>query len=228
MTEPGGSGKRVWRDNGLSIVLFALFLGTMGGQIVSGWLEHNHDLVAHHEQTVGFLGYFATGHLWEATGENWESEFLQMAAFVLLTTFLYQRGSAESKRPGVTEEIDLDPRDFQDREDAPGPVRRGGWRLALYQHSLGLTFAALFLFSIAMHAIGGLATYNSDQHDHQEPAVTLAQFLVTSRFWFESFQNWQSEFLSLGMMVVCTIWLRQRGSAESKPVHAPHTETGKA
>ena len=228
MTEQGGNVKRVWRDNGLSIVLFGLFLATMAGQIVSGWLEHNHDLTAHQQEAIGLLAYFTTGHLWEATGENWESEFLQMAAFVLLTTFLYQRGSAESKRPDVTEEIDLDPRRFQDREDAPGPVRRGGWRLAIYQNSLGLAFAALFLFSIVMHALGGLVAYNDDQRDHQEPPATLSEYLVTSRFWFESFQNWQSEFLSLGMMVVCTIWLRQRGSAESKPVHAPHSETGKA
>jgi hypothetical protein len=222
-TEPS-----LWRDHGLSLVLVGLFAVTMAGQALTGWIEHNHRERDHQGQTVSFAAYLGTGHFWEATGENWESEFLQMAAFVLLTTFLYQKGSAESKRPGVVEEVDLDPRRYRDEPDVPGPVRRGGWQLRLYENSLGLAFLLLFLVSIAIHAAGGLQEYNSDQIQHGQPPATLATYLWSARFWFESFQNWQSEFLSLGAMVVATIFLRQRGSAESKPVYAPHAETGKA
>jgi len=218
----------MFKRNGLSIVLFALFLITLAGQAVTGWAEHNQDEVEHGEARIGFAAYLASGHFWEATGENWESEFLQMAVFVILTTFLYQQGSAESKRIGTIEEVDLDPARFAELEDVPGPVRRGGWRLRLYQNSLGIAFVALFLLSLLMHAIGGVQQYNNDLRAHGQPAVALSDYVRSQRFWFESFQNWQSEFLSLAAMVVGTIFLRQHGSAESKPVHAPHSETGKA
>jgi hypothetical protein len=218
----------MWSNHGLSIVLLSLFVATLGGQAVTGWHEYNDAERQHGGEPQGFAAYLASGHFWEATGENWESEFLQMSAFVLLTTFLYQRGSAESKRIGVVEEVDLDPRRFADRPDAPGPVKRGGAILVLYENSLGLAFAALFFASVAMHALGGAVEYNNDLISHGQPAVTMAEYLVSSRFWFESFQNWQSEFLSLAGMVIGTIFLRQRGSAESKPVYASHEETGRA
>jgi hypothetical protein len=218
----------MWRNSGLSIVLVALFVVTMAGQALTGWAEHNETERQHGGEGVTFARYLGTGHFWEATGENWESEFLQMAAFVLLTTFLYQKGSAESKRIGVIEEVDLDPRDFANQPDVPSPVRRGGLALRLYEHSLGLSFALLFLASLAVHALGGLAEYNSEQLEHGERAVSLGEYVSSARFWFESFQNWQSEFLSLACMVLGTIVLRQRGSAESKPVFSPHSETGRA
>jgi hypothetical protein len=218
----------MWRNNGLSIVLVALFVASTAGQAITGWHEHNDAERQHGGEPVGFGAYLATGHFWEATGENWESEFLQMAAFVLLTTFLHQKGSAESKRIGTIEEVDLDPRRFADRPDAPGPVQRGGAILVLYENSLGLTFAVLFLVSIVIHAFGGAVEYNNDLVSHGQPAVTTADYIRSSRFWFESFQNWQSEFLSLAGMVVGTIFLRQRGSAESKPVFAPPEDTGRA
>src|SRR5215207_7051227 len=116
----------MFKRNGLSIVLFALFSLTLAGQAVTGWAEHNQDELEHGQKRIAFGAYLASGHFWEATGENWESEFLQMAVFVILTTFLYQRGSAESKRVDVIEEVDLDPARFSDFEDVPGPVRRGG------------------------------------------------------------------------------------------------------
>jgi hypothetical protein len=218
----------MFKNNGLSIVLLSLFLFTMAGQALTGWGEHNADEQAHGRPAVSFSQYLMTGHFWEATGENWESEFLQMAMFVLLTTVLYQKGSAESKRIDVIEEQDLDPRDHRDFPDVPGPVKRGGWQLRLYENSLGLAFVALFVVSFAMHAFGGLAAYNGDRAAHGEPPVTVARYVGSQRFWFESFQNWQSEFLSLAGMVIATIYLRQRGSAESKAVHAPHAETGRA
>src|SRR5918995_4192646 len=160
----------MWRNSGLSIVLVALFVVTMAGQALTGWAEHNDTERQHGGEGVTFARYLGTGHFWEATGENWESEFLQMAAFVLLTAVLYQKGSAESKRIGVVEEQDLDPRDFAHLPDAPWPVKRGGFALKLYEHSLGLAFAILFLVSIWIHAWGGLSEYNNEQISHARQA----------------------------------------------------------
>ena len=130
--------------------------------------------------------YLATGHLWEALFENWESEFLQMAVFVLLTTFLIQKGSLESRRPGVKELVDTDPRDFADHPDAPWPVRRGGWILRLYEHSLGLAFVLLSLIAWVGHAIGGFAEYAADKVTHHQPRPAFTDYLMSARFWFES------------------------------------------
>src|SRR5678815_2034995 len=121
--------------------LFGLF-GV--GQVVAGWADYNATLEEHGRRAVALGAYMSTGHVWEALFENWESEFLQMAAFVLLTAVLYQKGSPESRRPGVRELVDADPRDFADRPDAPWPVRKGGWMLRVYEHSLGLALLALF------------------------------------------------------------------------------------
>jgi hypothetical protein len=149
-----------------------------------------------------------------------------MAVFVLLTTFLIQKGSPESRRPGVKELVDSDPRDFADAPDAPWPVKRGGWILRLYEHSLGLAFVLLFLIAWVGHALGGFADYAADQVTHRQPRPVLTDYLMSARFWFESFQNWQSEFLAIASMVWLAVYLRQRWSPESKPVHAPHAETG--
>lgn len=150
-----------------------------------------------------------------------------MAVFVLLTTVLIQKGSPESRRPGVKELVDSDPRDFADDPDAPWPVRRRGWILRVYEHSLGLAFVLLFLISWIGHAIGGFAHYAADQAAHQQPPPGFTDYLTSARFWFESFQNWQREFLAIAAMVWLAVCLRQRGSPESKPVHAPHAETGR-
>jgi hypothetical protein len=215
------------RDRGLTLLLMAMFLVFLVGQVLSGRAEYNAEQQLHGQPTVSMRGYLATGHPWEALFENWESEFLQMAVFVLLTTFLIQKGSPESRRPGVKELVDTDPRDFADDPDAPWPVRRGGWILRLYEHSLGLAFILLFLISWIGHALGGFAEYAEDQVAHQQPPPGLTDYLTSARFWFESFQNWQSEFLAIASMVWLAVYLRQRWSPESKPVHAPHSETGR-
>jgi hypothetical protein len=209
------------------LLLMAMFLLFLMGQVVSGFVEYNAEQRLHGQPAVSMNGYLATGHLWEALFENWESEFLQMAVFVLLTTILIQKGSPESRRPGVTELVDADPRDFADAPDAPWPVRRGGWILRLYEHSLGMAFILLFLISWIGHALGGFAEYAEDQVAHQQPPPGLTDYLTSARFWFESFQNWQSEFLAIALMVWLAVYLRQRWSPESKPVHAPHSETGR-
>jgi hypothetical protein len=220
--------RRFFYDNGLSLTLFFLFAIFLLGQSVAGLRTYNQDQQEHGQSTIGFSEYLSSAHFWEATAENWESEFLQMFAFVVLTIFLYQKGSAESKRPETIEMQDADPRGSTQKDDAPWPVRVGGWFLTLYEHSLSIAFFLLFAISITVHAWSGLRQFNQEQVDHGQNAVSMAEYLAGSRFWFESMQNWQSEFLSIFAMVVLTIFLRQRYSPESKPVDAPHSETGKA
>jgi hypothetical protein len=218
--------RRVLRENGLTLVLMALFLLFMVGQILTGMREHNQSQSEHGQPQATLFQYFATGHFWEATAENWESEFLQMAMFVILTVSLRQKGSPESKGMEGEEPSDADPSLAKDDPNAPWPVRRGGVALFLYSHSLSIAFSLLFLISFALHAFGGAKAYASDQVEHGQPEPTLVDYVTSSTFWFESFQNWQSEFLSLAAMVYLSVFLRERGSAESKPVATPHGEQG--
>jgi hypothetical protein len=215
-----------WKQHSLGTVCFALFLGFWVAQSLTGWVDHNHDAQDHHEATISYARYLTTGDFYEATFENWESEFLQMAAYVMLTAFLVQRGSAESKDPDADSESDEDPDAHRGDPDAPWPVRRGGVWLRLYENSLFIAFAVLFIGSMIGHALGGTAAYNSEQAAHGGAAISVFEFVRTSAFWFQSFQNWQSEFLAVFCIVVLSIFLRHRGSPESKPVHAPHAKTG--
>jgi len=220
--------KRFLRNNGLSLVVFGLFFSTfLFGQSLVGHRHYNNEQREHGQSTVTYLEYLGGNHFLEATMENWESEFLQMFFFIVLTVFLYQKGSAESKDPDKKEEVDRGPGKSRSKKDAPWPVRKGGWILKLYEHSLSLAFLLLFLGSFFLHAQGGAGEYNDDQKEHGSPErVTTLGYMATSRFWFESLQNWQSEFLAVGSMVALTIFLREKGSQESKPVDAPHRETG--
>jgi hypothetical protein len=221
-----GSMRRFLYDNSLSLVMFGLFVIFLAGQSLTGWLVYNDEQEEHQHPGTNYLSYLVNGHFTEAVFENWESEFLQMAAYVILTVFLRQKGSAESKEPGKTEPVDAEPRRSGRRKDVPWPVRRGGWILKLYENSLSLALFVLFLISFVLHALGGQRAYNLEQVEHAGPQVSLIQYLGSSQFWFESFQNWQSEFLSVGALVVLSIFLRQRGSPQSKPVDHPHAETG--
>lgn len=218
--------RRLLRENGLSIVLVSLFLLFWFGQSIAGHREYNADQRDHQQPETGYAAYLRSSHFWEATGENWESEFLQIFSYVFLTAFLFQKGSAESKKLDEPEPVDRDPRSRRNRPDAPWPVRRGGLALTLYEHSLSLAFLLLFLASISLHAASGARTYNEEQAAHGEASISILQYAGTPRFWFESFQNWQSEFLAIALVVLLSIFLRQRGSPESKPVDSPHSETG--
>ncbi len=220
--------KHVLRDNGLSLVMFGLFALFLFAQSVTGFAVYNDEQHEHGEERIGFPEYLSSGHFIEATFENWESEYLQMGAYVLFTVFLFQRGSSESKDPDKDEPVDEDPRQAQDRSDVPWPVRYGGPVLRLYEHSLAIAFVLLFLVSFYLHALGGAREYSEEQLAHGGQAVSTWEFLHTSEFWFQSFQNWQSEFLAVFSIVALSIYLRQRGSPESKPVAAPHAETGTA
>jgi hypothetical protein len=223
----GGAMKKFLRENGLSLVLVVLFLGTWVGQAVAGHRSYNQEQVDHGQATEPLSAYLRSGHFLEATAENWESEFLQMFLYVVLTAFLYQKGSSESRKLDEENPQDRDPRDHRRSAQAPWPVRKGGeLLLKLYENSLALAFLLLFLVTIVLHAIGGVAELNAEQRQHGQPEQTLAEFVGDPEFWFQSLQNWQSEFLSLVAMVVLSIFLRQRRSPESKPVDAPHSETG--
>jgi len=191
---------------------------------IAGSREYNEDQREHGEETAGYLSYLGTGHFKESVFENWESEFLQMGGFVVLIIFLHQKGSPESKKVKGEEDVGREP--DPGREGAPGPVRRGGLALRLYQNSLALALFGLFLASFLAHAGGGAEEYGDEQEAHGQPRVSTVSHMTTSRFWFESMQNWQSEFLAVGSLVTLSVFLRQKGSPESKPVDHLHAETG--
>jgi hypothetical protein len=210
--------------NGLSIVFLSLFVFTLFAQAYSGWKEYNEELAEDYQKSIGFGSYLGSGHFISATFENFESEFLQMALYVLLTVGLRQKGSAESKSLEEEEEVDREP---VPHKRAPWPVKKGGLLLRLYSSSLSIVFALLFICSWGIHLYGSWKDYNTEQLLANKPTETVFAFAAMPRFWFETFQNWQSEFLSVFAIVFLTIYLRQKGSPESKPVDAPHAETGK-
>jgi hypothetical protein len=187
---------------------------------------YNEEQRDHGDAAVSYGEYLTSAHFGEATFENWESEFLQMGAYVLLTVWLRQRGSAESKSLEGDAPVDEDPAGHRTDPDAPWPVRRGRLALAIYRNSLALAFFALFGLSWLLHAVTGAREYSADQVAHGASPVSTWQFLHRAEFWFQSMQNWQSELLAVASIVVLTIFLRQQGSPESKPVHAPHAQTG--
>jgi uncharacterized protein DUF6766 len=207
--------------NGLTIVVLACMLLALAGQIVSGHLVYNDELEERGGEALTLGQYLLSGHFVSATFENWESEFLQMGMYVLLTVTLRQKGSAES-RP-------LDPAQEQERVekgDAPWPVRRGGIWKSLYGHSLAIAFTVLFVASFLLHLDGSWRHDAVERQLKGDQPLRLMDYLASPDFWFESFQNWQSEFLAVGSLVVLTIWLRQKDSPQSKPLQAPHSQTG--
>ena len=214
------------REHGLLLVNAGLFLAFFTGMILTGAANYSEEQQAHGESAVSVLQFLATGEFVEATFENWESEFLQMAMYVVLTVFLFQKGSSESKPVGKDAPQDEDPRQAAIKKATPWPVKRRGAVLKVYEHSLSILLFLLFLGSFTAHALGGAEAYNEEQQSHGQATVTVLQYVGTSRFWFESFQNWQSEFLAVAVLVGASVYLREKGSPESKPVAEPHYETG--
>lgn len=209
--------------NSLSLSLLFLFLFSLAGQIYTGLQEYNDERMEDHVPPVTIPQYLKSGHFLQSTFENWESEFLQMAAFIVLTISLRQIGSSESKPIGKEESVDREP--DPRREGAPWPVRKGGIALALYKNSLSLVFVLLFMASFALHLYGSHKDFNEEQARKGKPGKSMRAYFGDSRPWFESFQNWQSEFVSVAAIVVLSIYLRQKGSPESKPVDTPNMET---
>lgn len=219
---------KTWlRDNGLTIALMALFTLSLIGQIAAGLAHENDELREHGARAIGLAAYLGSGAFLSSLFENWESEFLQMWAFVMLTAYLYQRGSPESKDPDKAAKQDRDPRLDAKKPGAPRPVRLGGFPRAVYSHSLGLALLGLFLAAFVLHLVNSarLAAEERDLHGGG-PGLDVLGHLGEAQFWFESFQNWQSEFLSTAVLIVLAIYLREKGSPESKPVSAPHGKTG--
>jgi hypothetical protein len=226
-TAKTGGVMRTWvKEHGLLLANIGLFLAFLAGTAITGARNYSEDQIEHGEAPVTLLEYLTSGDFIEATFENWESEFLQMGMYVILTVFLFQKGSSESKPMEEESPQDEDPRSAEIKEGTPWPVRRGGAILKLYEHSLSILFLLLFLASFLLHALGGTEAYNEEQQSHGGSPVTMLQYMATSRFWFESFQNWQSEFLAVAVLVGASVYLREKGSPESKPVAAPHSETG--
>ncbi|KOF18413.1 membrane protein [Ensifer adhaerens] len=217
---------RFLRDNGLTIVLVTATLITLMGMYIAGWLANNDELTAHGSAPLTLAHYGLTGHFLSAVFENWESEFLQMSAYVVLTAYLYQRGSAESKDPDKRSPQDEELAAREEDPEAPWPVKAGGVVRFLYAYSLGIVLTGLFLASFVLHLFSSARAESETSHLHGQPTTTFVQHLGSAQFWFESLQNWQSEFLSTAVIVVLSIFLRYRGSPESKPVGAHHRGTG--
>jgi hypothetical protein len=212
-----------FRRNGLTIVFLLLFLVTLCAQALTGWKEHNQELQDDHAPEISLGTYLQSGHFISATFENFESEFLQMGLYIVLTVGLRQRGSAESKAMNEEEDVDREPKPGK---DAPWAVNKGGLIQKIYENSLAICFSLLFIISWSFHLYGSWQDHNIQQVIQHKPKDTVMAYLAQPNFWFESFQNWQSEFMSVLSIVFFTIYLRQKGSPESKPVDAPHMETG--
>jgi hypothetical protein len=219
--------KKLLRDNSLSLVLALCFAGFWALQSWAGFRTDQRERSDHGEPGVTYGEYLQGGHFWQSTGENWESEFLQMGLYVFLTSFLLQRGSAESKDPDESETCDEPVLDHAQDPDAPAALRKGRLARVLYSYSLSIAFLLLFFVSFALHAWGGFREHQSEAVRHGKDPGTFADFFTGAEFWFQSMQNWQSEFLAVFAIVTLSIYLRHHGSPESKPVWAPHHKTGK-
>jgi hypothetical protein len=220
--------RRFLRDNGLTLAFAALCLLTVLGEALAGWRSFNEDQLAHHEHAISFGRFLYTSDFAEAISENWQSEFLQFSMFIYATIWLVQKGSAESKAPG---EIGRETDEQQQVGDGAGSnsprwARVEDWRTWVYSHSLLLVMTFFFFFSWGAQAVSGWSLYNQDQQEHKEGAVGFTTYLVRPDFWEKTMQNWQSEFMAVATMAIFTVYFRERGSPESKPVGAPHAETG--
>jgi hypothetical protein len=218
--------KKMLRDNGLSIVLLMLFGLAITGHAWAGWMSQNGDRMREGLPALALSAYLASGPFISSVFENWESEFLQMGSYVCLTAYLFQRGSPESKDPDKKAPQDRDPKLDAEKPDAPWPVRAGALARVGYSHSLGLVLFGLFGASFVLHLVGSADDAAEEARAAGEEIPSILDHLGSATFWFESFQNWQSEFLSTAVLIVLAVFLRERGSPESKPVAASNSKTG--
>ena len=216
---------KFFKDNGLTIVLVLLFLVSILGHWFTGWQFQNQQLQEHGKEPIGLLAFLKEPQFLSTVFENWESEFLQMSAYVVLTAILFQKGSAESADPDAPARAG-DSTTKTSKRDAPAPLHRGAVARWVYGRSLGIVLLMLFAASFLMHWFFSAREAAEEAANHSTKALSPLEYLTSSQLWFESFQNWQSEFLSTAVIVVLSIFLRQRGSPESKAVAAPHHQTG--
>jgi len=219
--------KRFLKETSLSLFFLVIFIAALVGQAIAGHSLYNQEQAAHGEPTVGIWTYVTSSSFGQAVMENWQSEYLQFSLYILGTIWLVQRGSPESKE---LDETGLE----SDRDQKVGRyalsrsplwARTGGLRTFLYSNSLLIVMFTIFLGSWFAHSVTGWSAYNADQVEHQQPELSWVQYLGSADFWQTTLQNWQSEFLAVGSMVILSVYLRQRGSPESKPVGAPHDAT---
>jgi hypothetical protein len=215
------------RDNGLSVGFGLLFLATLVGQAISGHDTVNHDALLHHGDPITLGHYISSALFWADVMENWQSEYLQFSLYIFATVYLIQKGSNESKQPDRAgpESDEQQLLGAHTKADSPKWARIGGWRTAIYSNSLLCVMAAIWVASWLAQSITGRINYNANQLDHQAAPVSWPSYITTSDFWNRTLQNWQSEFLAVGSMVILSVYLRQRGSPESKPVGAAHHAT---
>jgi hypothetical protein len=216
------------RQQSLSLVFGLLFLGSLVGQALTGWHRFNDEQHAALLAGISLPDYLRSADFAVDVAENWQSEYLQFLLYVVLTVWLLQHGSPESKeldKAGGESDEDQKVGPHAER-GSPGWAKVGGWRRAIYSNSLGLVMAAIFLASWGVQSIAGWAAYNRERLMDLRDPISWSSYVLHSDFWSRTLQNWQSEFLAVGSMAVLSIYLRQRGSPESKPVGEPHTSTG--
>jgi hypothetical protein len=218
---------RFARNNGLSLGFGMMFLFALAGQAIAGHADFNDRAQSMGGTPAGFLDYLTSSDFAVDVTENWQSEYLQFFLFIFLTVWLIQLGSPESKHVDQigTESDKQQLLGEHTLRESPAWARAGGWRTALFSRSLGLTMGALFLMSWFAQSVAGQAAYNAEQLGSLQDAVSWTEYIASADFWNRTMQNWQSEFLAIGSMAVFSVYLRQRGSPESKPVGAPHAKT---
>ena len=219
--------KRFLRDNGLSLFFGTIFLLALLGQAVSGLARYNQDQLSSGAERISFWAYVTSSSFAVDVAENWQSEYLQFFLMILVTVWLVQRGSTESKEPDEvgTESDEQQKVGRHADEDSPTWARLGGWRTAVYSRSLATVMGLFFLGSLLAQSVAGRAAYNAEQLGQFSDPVSWPGYATSADFWNRTLQNWQSEFLAVCSAVLFSIYLRQRGSPESKPVGAPHEAT---
>ena len=220
--------RRFLKENSLSIVFLVLFLAAVSGQAIAGHADFNEEQVRHSDPQISLGRYIVSSDFGTAVMENWQSEYLQFTLFVLLTVWLLQRGSPESKE---LDKAGLESDEAQKvgehaEPSSPAWAKARGFRRIVYENSLLLVMGSIWIGSWFAQSVTGLTEYNSERLGHHMDAVSWWSYIGRADFWEKTLQNWQSEFLAVGSMAILAVYLRQRGSPESKPVGAPHGATG--
>ena len=228
MAEPRNAVRRVLKDNALSLVFGLLFVVSLTGQAWAGWAKFNNEQNAEGLGTIRLSEYLTSAEFAVDVVENWQSEYLQFLLFILIAMVLVQKGSTESKKPGE-EGLESDEQQklgAHTEPDSPAWAKAGGRRTITFSWSLTLVMGAIFLASWGAQWVAGWAAYNETRLQRQQDPLTLTGYLGNADFWVRTLQNWQSEFLAVGSVAIFTVFLRQRGSSQSKPVGEPHESTG--
>ena len=216
------------RDHGLSLFFGTIFLLALVGQAVSGLAAYNNDQLGTGGEPVTIWAYVTSSSFAVDVAENWQSEYLQFLLMIVATVWLVQRGSTESK-PVDDTGLQTDKEQKIGRyaeQSSPRWAKVGGWRTSVYSNSLALVMGLVFAGSWLAQSVAGRAAYNAEQLSELSDPVSWPGYVTSADFWNRTLQNWQSEFLAVASMVLLSIYLRQRGSPESKPVGAPHESTG--